>query len=74
MSFSSWRDWLFSAKAFLASMLALFVALSLDLPRPYWAMAAVYVVANPLAGATSSKGLYRALGTLLGASAAVFLV
>ena len=44
-----WRDWLFSGKAFLASMLALFVALSLDLPRPYWAMAAVYVVANPLA-------------------------
>jgi len=69
-----WRDWLFSGKAFLASMLALFVALSLDLPRPYWAMAAVYVVANPLAGATSSKGLYRALGTLLGASAAVFFV
>ncbi|MBB3561049.1 putative membrane protein YccC [Rhizobium sp. BK512] len=74
MTLPSWRDWLFSAKAFLASMLALFVALSLDLPRPYWAMAAVYVVANPLAGATSSKGLYRALGTLLGASAAVFFV
>ncbi|MBB5572303.1 MULTISPECIES: FUSC family protein [Rhizobium] len=74
MNLPSWRDWLFSAKAFLASMLALFIALSLDLPRPYWAMAAVYVVANPLAGATSSKALYRALGTLLGASAAVFFV
>jgi uncharacterized membrane protein YccC len=74
VSFPSGRDWLFSAKAFLAAMLALFIALSLDLPRPYWAMAAVYVVANPLAGATSSKGLYRALGTLLGASAAVFFV
>jgi uncharacterized membrane protein YccC len=74
MNLPSWRDWLFSAKAFLASMLALFIALSLDLPRPYWAMAAVYVVANPLAGATGSKALYRALGTLLGASAAVFFV
>lgn len=74
MILPSWRDWLFSAKAFLAAMLALFIALSLDLPRPYWAMAAVYVVANPLAGATSSKALFRALGTLLGASAAVFLV
>lgn len=74
MNLPSWRDWLFSAKAFLASMLALFIALSLDLPRPYWAMAAVYVVANPLAGATSSKGLYRALGTILGASASVFFV
>jgi uncharacterized membrane protein YccC len=70
----TWRDWLFSGKAFCASMLALFVALSLDLPRPYWAMAAVYIVANPLAGATSSKGLFRALGTIIGASAAVFFV
>lgn len=74
MNFPAWRDWLFSAKAFMASMLALFVALSLDLPRPYWAMAAVYVVANPLAGATSSKGLYRALGTIVGAGAAIFFV
>ncbi|WP_310206379.1 FUSC family protein [Ancylobacter sp. 3268] len=74
MALPSWRDWLFSGKAFLASMLALYIALAFDLPRPYWAMAAVYVVANPLAGATSSKGLYRALGTLIGASAAVFFV
>ena len=74
MTLPSWRDWLFSGKAFLASMLALYIALAFDLPRPYWAMAAVYVVANPLAGATSSKGLYRALGTLIGASAAVFFV
>lgn len=74
MTLPSWRDWLFSGKAFLASMLALYIALAFDLPRPYWAMAAVYVVANPLAGATSSKGLYRALGTLIGAGAAVFLV
>ncbi|MBB4570704.1 FUSC family protein [Rhizobium leucaenae] len=74
MSIPSWRDWLFSVKAFIAAILALFIALSLDLPRPYWAMAAVYVVANPLAGATSSKGLYRALGTLIGACASVILV
>lgn len=55
-------------------MIALYIALSLDLPRPYWAMAAVYVVANPLAGATSSKGIFRALGTLIGACAAVIFV
>ncbi|MBB3773698.1 putative membrane protein YccC [Angulomicrobium tetraedrale] len=74
MTLPPWRDWLFSGKAFLASMLALYIALAFDLPRPYWAMAAVYVVANPLAGATSSKGLYRALGTLIGAGTAVFFV
>jgi uncharacterized membrane protein YccC len=74
MTFPSWQDWLFSVKAFIASMLALYIALWFDLPRPYWAMAAVYVVANPLAGATSSKGLYRALGTLIGAAASVFFL
>lgn len=70
----SWRDWLFSVKAFTAAMLALFVAMGLGLPRPYWAMATVYVVSNPLTGATRSKGLYRACGTLLGAAAAVVMV
>jgi len=70
----SWRDWLFSAKAFTASMLALYIALAIDLPRPYWAMTTVYVVAHPLTGATTSKALYRALGTLLGAAGAVVLV
>jgi len=70
----SWRDWLFSIKAFTASMLALHIALAMDLPRPYWAMTTVYVVAHPLTGATTSKALYRALGTLLGAAGAVVLV
>lgn len=74
MNLPSGRDWLFSAKAFTAAMLALYVALAMDLPRPYWAMTTVYVVANPLTGATISKAFYRALGTVIGASGAVALV
>ena len=70
----TWREWLFSAKAFLASMLALYIALSAGLSRPYWAMAAVYVVANPLSGATRSKAIYRLLGTMIGAAGSVFLL
>ena len=70
----STRDWIFSVKAFLASMLALYIALALGLPRPYWAMATVYIVSHPLTGATRSKALYRVLGTLLGASASVVFV
>ncbi|MDN0073724.1 FUSC family protein [Crenobacter sp. SG2303] len=70
----TWRDWLFSAKAFTAAMLALYIALMLDLPRPYWAMATVYIVSHPLTGATRSKALYRVCGTLLGAAAAVVFV
>ena len=74
MAIFGWRDWLFSAKAFAGSMLALYVALAAGLPRPYWAMATAYIVANPLSGATRSKALYRVLGTMLGAAASVVLV
>ncbi|SDP37921.1 Uncharacterized membrane protein YccC [Ralstonia sp. 25mfcol4.1] len=74
---ASWphaRQWLFSLKAFAAAMLALYIALSFGLPRPYWAMATVYFVSNPLTGATRSKAAYRVAGTILGAMAAVITV
>ena len=62
-------DLIFALKTFAASMLALVIALAMDLPRPYWAMATVYIPSQPLAGATRSKALYRVLGTLAGATA-----
>lgn len=74
MTYPSVRDWLFSTKTFAASMLALYLGLYFQLPRPYWAMASVYIVSNPFVGATRSKALYRALGTALGAAAAILLV
>lgn len=74
MTLPSLRDWLFSGKAFAAAMLALWIALAIDLPRPYWAMTTVYVVMNPLSGATASKALFRAAGTLIGAAGAILLV
>jgi uncharacterized membrane protein YccC len=74
MVYPSLRDWLFSVKTFAAAMLALYIGLALELPRPYWAMASVYIVSNPFVGATRSKALYRVLGTALGASAALLVV
>ena len=74
MSWPSTRDWIFSFKAFIAAMLALWIAMYLGLPRPYWAMGSVYIVAHPLTGATRSKALYRVLGTLLGAAAGIAMV
>ncbi|HEY9191539.1 MAG TPA: FUSC family protein [Methyloversatilis sp.] len=64
----------FSTATFAAAMLALYLALCIDLPRPYWAMITVYVVSQPMAAAVRSKALHRLLGTLLGAAAAVMLV
>ncbi|WP_110971707.1 FUSC family protein [Pseudomonas huaxiensis] len=68
------RDWFYGVRTFAASMIALYIALLLQLPRPYWAMATVYIVSSPFVGPTSSKALYRAVGTLIGAAGAVFLV
>ena len=64
----------FALRTFAAAMLALSIALWLDMPRPYWAMASVYITSNPLTGATWSKAVYRMLGTLIGAAATIVMV
>ncbi|MFW6749783.1 FUSC family protein [Pseudomonas glycinae] len=68
------RDWFYGVRTFAASMTALYIALLMQMPRPYWAMATVYIVSSPFLGPTSSKALYRAIGTFLGAAAAVLFV
>jgi uncharacterized membrane protein YccC len=68
------RDWFYGVRTFAASMIALYIALLMQMPRPYWAMATVYIVSSPFVGPTSSKALYRAVGTFLGAAAAVLFV
>ena len=65
-------DLVFAVKTFLAAMLALYIAISLNLQNPMWAMGTVFIVANPLAGVLSSKAVYRLLGTLAGACLSVF--
>jgi len=67
-------DLIFALKTFAASMLALVVAMAIDLPRPYWAMATVYIASQPLAGATSSKAFFRVVGTWVGAIMTVGMV
>jgi len=74
MNMPTWREWLFSAKALTAALLSLYIALAIPLDNPYWAMASVYVVSHPLSGATRSKAIYRALGTVLGAAASVAIL
>jgi uncharacterized membrane protein YccC len=66
MQWPGLRDWLFAIKTFLAAMLALCIAFSLGLERPYWAMASTYIAAQPLSGATRSKAVFRLFGTVIG--------
>lgn len=65
---------LFSVKCFIGAMLAYWIALRIGLTRPYWSVATAYIVAQPLAGAAVSKAVFRLMGTILGAIAAVVLV
>lgn len=74
MTVPSLREWLFSVRTFVAAMIAFHIALSVDLDRPYWSIATVYIVSQPLSGAMRSKGVYRIAGTLLGAAAAIVMV
>ena len=68
------EGWLFGAKCFLAATTALAIAFAANLDRPYWAMATVYIVVNPLSGAIRSKAIYRLAGTVVGAAVTVLLV
>ena len=54
----------FSAKLFIASMLAYAVAVRIGLTQPYWGIATCCVCMNPLTGAIRSKAVFRMSGTL----------
>ncbi len=64
----------FAVRTYLASMLALGLAFELQLESPYWAWVTVWIVSQGTPGVTLSKGLYRAVGTILGSISAIILI
>ncbi|CAO3410321.1 FUSC family protein [Azospirillum largimobile] len=67
------NELVFSLKSFAASMLALYIAFGMGLPRPFWAMLTAYVVSSPLSGTVRSKAVYRVAGTVIGSIASIIL-
>lgn len=65
---------LFAVKCLIAAVLAYYVAARIGLSHPYWAVTTAYIVAQPLSGAVLSKAVFRLVGTVVGAAAAVVLV
>lgn len=65
---------LYSAKSFTAAMLAYYIALSIGLERPSWAIITVYIVSQTSVGASLSRSLYRLVGTVIGAGMTVLIV
>ncbi|QGZ64114.1 FUSC family protein [Paraburkholderia acidisoli] len=77
----AWRDWCTSdgriwlhlSKTVIAGLLAMGIAMLLDLPQPRIAMTTVFVLMQPLSGMVFAKSMYRIAGTLVGMIAAVTL-
>jgi uncharacterized membrane protein YccC len=65
--------WLHLLKTVTAGLLALGIAMLLDLPQPRIAMTTVFVLMQPFSGMVLAKSFYRILGTAVGTVAALLL-
>lgn len=61
----------FSLRTMLACALALLAAFEMQLEAPYWAALTVWIIAHPHPTQVWGKGLFRIIGTLIGAAVAV---
>jgi len=68
------RPIIFSVNCYIATILTMFIAFSLDLKSPGWAMTTVYLTSQPLSGVLRAKALYRTIGTFIGGAAMVAIV
>jgi uncharacterized membrane protein YccC len=72
----AWRDWLRSdglawihvAKTVAAALIAMGIAMRLELPQPRSAMVTVFIVMQPQSGLVLAKSFYRFVGTLVGSA------
>src|SRR5499427_6205386 len=68
------RPIIFSVNCYIATILTMFIAFSLDLKSPGWAMITVYLTSQPLSGALRAKAVYRVIGTFVGGAAMIAIV
>jgi uncharacterized membrane protein YccC len=68
------RPIIFSVNCYIATILTMLVAFSLDLKSPGWAMTTIYLTSQPLSGPMRAKAFYRTIGTFVGAAAMVAIV
>ncbi|NHO33763.1 FUSC family protein [Acetobacter fallax] len=67
-------DLVFSLRTTITSLVALSIALWMELGQPQWAAMTVWIVAQNTIGESLSKAHWRVVGTLAGAVAAIMLV
>jgi uncharacterized membrane protein YccC len=68
------RDLGFAVRTAVAALLALYVAMALDLDTPHWAAWTVLTVSLPSPDQAFAKSFYRMIGTLVGAAMGVVMI
>ncbi|WKE65674.1 FUSC family protein [Gallaecimonas kandeliae] len=69
------RTLTFAAKGVIAMALSLYLAMYMDLERPYWALvSAVFLQMRPESGLVIEKGICQILGTLAGGAAGIAIL
>ena len=75
MTKAAWfRPAIFSVNCYIATILTMYIAFSLDLKSPGWAMTTVYLTSQPISGAMRAKAFYRVIGTFVGGAMMVAIV
>ncbi|MBN3728162.1 FUSC family protein, partial [Burkholderia sp. Ac-20379] len=72
-AFSDGLIWLHLAKTVAAALLAMGIAMRLELSQPRIAMTTVFVLMQPMSGMVFAKAFYRTIGTVVGLAAALAL-
>ncbi|MDP1784130.1 MAG: FUSC family protein [Sulfuricurvum sp.] len=65
---------IYMAKATIAALLALWIAMTLNMPDPRTAIFTVFIVMQPQSGLVFSKSYYRVLGTIAGVGISLLLM
>lgn len=66
---------IFGLNCAIASILALFVAFSFELPNPSWAVLTVFITSQPITqGGVWGKALYRVVGTVIALAVALIVI
>jgi uncharacterized membrane protein YccC len=66
--------WVYLFKVLIASYLALWLSMRLELPQPSTVITTVFIVMQPYSGHVLAKSVYRVMGTLVGSSFMVLLM
>jgi uncharacterized membrane protein YccC len=70
----TWDRISFALRQWVAAMLTLYICFALQIESPYWALLAVWIVAQPTPGMVLSKSAYFVLGTIVGAILGLVLI